>query len=922
MSEPHDDARAQGKTAAPEGTRASQRPPAADPMLGRVIDGRFEVESLLARGGMGSVYKARQIPLGRPCAIKVLSAAIEGEIDPTFQKRFFLEASIAAKLTHPNTVKVFDYGQAEGDIYFIAMELIEGRTLFRAMRDEGPFPEARASHVAQQICRSLREAHGLGVVHRDLKPGNVLLVDRPDERDMVKVLDFGLVKDVSGERTQVTQAGLRMGSPKYMAPEQALGERITPQTDVYSLGVLLFEMLSGRPPFDKKKAAATAIAHVQDPVPSMQSFHASLDVSAAIEAIVYRCLRKDPLERFASMQEVLEALKVAQREAAGDDAPLSARASALPGEPPPPRRASVAPPRMVEAESLEPQAVSARDAPEIEAIAPPLPPPRVEPAASDAQPSGFIEVSTVEQFSRRARSPRPFMLGGIALALLALGAVAATRAGAPGPGPAAPPLASAPALAAAEAAPAPTTREATARARGAADRERARGRDGARGGDEALRRDAVRRAMGLRRGPRRAPALARAARVPVHDRRRRARAGSRRRAPSGRARRAAPDGHAEPHRQGAGRSVQTLALLRRGSARGLRLLRASERLAHGRGGRVDQGDHLRVVHPRRAEDADRARDAAMIGVRRDDEAEIALAELARLAAHIDGGRARCERLLEQVHELLALGERAHEALQPIDVGVLGQVHEARLPLDDQVARARDPRDRLVSEREGPLAQRVELGPLVAEAPHEEVAHLAERAALDDVGEQVVHARELALVDGVVDLDEAVLDRAVREHQDREELPRLGRDEAELLQRAEIGARCAHDRGRARELGEVLAGLAERVVREGVDLGEALRQPALLLGRDGAHLEQHVDEGAEGAIGRDPAGGRVRLLQVARLLEVGEHVANRRGGEIEPVLARQGAAAHGLAGGDELGDDREEDLARAVVQRLVAHGGDR
>jgi eukaryotic-like serine/threonine-protein kinase len=280
-----------------------------DPLIGRVVNGRFKIISVIARGGMGKVYKAEQSPLNRICALKVLSPKYEGDRDPEFHKRFFLEASTAAKLTHPNTVTIFDYGQEGDDLYFIAMEFIEGRTLHRVLRDEGPFVEIRVAHVAGQICRSLREAHALGVVHRDLKPGNILLTDRGDEQDNVKVLDFGLVKDVSGEAEDLTQAGLFMGSPKYMAPEQILGGEITGRTDIYSLGVMMYEMLSGRVPFDRGASVGTLMAHVNDAPPPMRQINPKLVLSRTMENIVARCLEKDANKRFASMKDLLNALK-------------------------------------------------------------------------------------------------------------------------------------------------------------------------------------------------------------------------------------------------------------------------------------------------------------------------------------------------------------------------------------------------------------------------------------------------------------------------------------------------------------------------------------------------------------------------------------------------------------------------------------
>lgn len=293
-----------------QGNGGSTRSKAAapDPLIGRVINGRFKVVSVIARGGMGKVYKAEQAPLGRICALKVLSPRYDGDHDPEFHRRFFLEASTAAKLSHPNTVTVFDYGHSDDDIYFIAMEYIEGKTLHRVLREEGPLPEERASHIARQICRSLREAHALGVVHRDLKPGNVLLVDREDEHDHVKVLDFGLVKDVeSGE--DLTQQGLFMGSPKYMAPEQVTSGEISARTDVYALGVMMYEMLSGHVPFDKGAGVGTLMSHVHDQVPPMHLRRPGLTISQAMSAIVYRCLEKDPAQRYSSMNELLTALK-------------------------------------------------------------------------------------------------------------------------------------------------------------------------------------------------------------------------------------------------------------------------------------------------------------------------------------------------------------------------------------------------------------------------------------------------------------------------------------------------------------------------------------------------------------------------------------------------------------------------------------
>jgi serine/threonine protein kinase len=282
-----------------------------DPLIGRVINDRFKISALIARGGMGKVYRAEQAPLGRICAVKVLNPNYAGEHDPEFHRRFFLEASLTSKLTHPNTVTIFDYGRTDDDIYYMAMEYLEGHTLHRAIRTAGHFPEERVAHVARQICRALREAHSLGVIHRDLKPANIFLVEHGDETDVVKVLDFGLVKNVSADAKaeELTQTGLFMGSPKYMAPEQIRGDKVDARTDIYSLGVIMYEMLTGKVPFDRPNSVNILMAHVNEDAPPMRQMNPSIQVSPIMEETVARSMAKDPDQRFHSMDEVLASLK-------------------------------------------------------------------------------------------------------------------------------------------------------------------------------------------------------------------------------------------------------------------------------------------------------------------------------------------------------------------------------------------------------------------------------------------------------------------------------------------------------------------------------------------------------------------------------------------------------------------------------------
>ncbi|MGZ3481572.1 MAG: serine/threonine-protein kinase, partial [Myxococcaceae bacterium] len=285
---------------------------ATDPLIGRVLNDRFRILSPLGSGGMGKVYKAVQTPLDRVVALKILNPNFPAEKDPAFKRRFFLEASLTSKLRHPNTVTVIDYGQTEDGIYFIAMEYMEGQTLAEVLAQEKTLPWRRVLDIAQQICRSLREAHKLGVIHRDLKPANVMLLNEADH-DMVKVLDFGLVKsflvaDGAGGDPEVTQNGVFLGSPQYMAPEQARNVA-DPRSDVYSLGILVYQMLSGRPPFQGKDYLEVIFQHMKEAPRSLRDANPATDVPPEVEAVVIRCLQKDPVARFQSMDEVLEALR-------------------------------------------------------------------------------------------------------------------------------------------------------------------------------------------------------------------------------------------------------------------------------------------------------------------------------------------------------------------------------------------------------------------------------------------------------------------------------------------------------------------------------------------------------------------------------------------------------------------------------------
>lgn len=337
-----------------EAQATAKKSGAPDPLLGRVIAGRFQITSLIARGGMGKVYRAQQAPLGRLCAVKVLNPNYTGDGDPEFHRRFFREASIASKITHPNSVTIFDYGKTDDEIYFMAMEYLEGQTLHTALRGGGVMHELRAGRIASQICRALREAHKLGVIHRDLKPANIFLT-RPstaapnasgtippgaeEDEDFVKVLDFGLVKHLAERpEEQLTQTGLFMGSPKYMAPEQIQGGHVDERTDIYSLGIIMYEMLAGKVPFERATSVNILMAHVGEPPPAMREVNPNLACSPAFEEIVMRCIAKDPNQRFSSMDQLLQAIRFAHGSSLGQLAAANVSGQYAPAE------ASVPPP--------------------------------------------------------------------------------------------------------------------------------------------------------------------------------------------------------------------------------------------------------------------------------------------------------------------------------------------------------------------------------------------------------------------------------------------------------------------------------------------------------------------------------------------------------------------------------------------------
>ena len=299
--------------------------------IGRIIDDRYRLTELLGEGEMGAVYRAER-PDGPPVAVKILHEDLG--TDPAQRERFEREARALFALAHPNILEVHDFGVTEGSPY-LAMELLEGMSLDRYLEEREP-PPSEALELVAQVLEGLAFAHGLGVLHRDLKSENVFVTRGPDGRPMAKLLDFGLVKFVDDERwgagNKLTVMGSVFGTPAYMAPEQCAGAPVTAAADVYAAGVILFEALTGEWPFMEESRLTMFKAHLASPVPALRATREGLWTCDELEALTQRALAKLSADRFPDAGAMLAALRALPAPAArlGEATPSAPTTAARP----------------------------------------------------------------------------------------------------------------------------------------------------------------------------------------------------------------------------------------------------------------------------------------------------------------------------------------------------------------------------------------------------------------------------------------------------------------------------------------------------------------------------------------------------------------------------------------------------------------
>lgn len=270
-------------------------------LVGKTIDNKYQIESVLGEGGMAVVYRANQIKMDRMVVIKIMQGWLLS--NKSSLERFEREAILTARLNHPNIVQVYDNGRIGAKRPYLVMEYIKGETLADKISRQGSLPLTTAGNILGQICRGLQEAHNIGIVHRDLKPENILLQDKADRPDWVKIVDFGISHLTEGSQ-RLTRTGKMIGTPEYIAPEQLRDRALDIRTDIYALGIIFFEMLTGQVPFSGETAESILMKHLLDEPPKVSSLREDVPDDSPFAAIIEKALRKNPDERYQTVTEL------------------------------------------------------------------------------------------------------------------------------------------------------------------------------------------------------------------------------------------------------------------------------------------------------------------------------------------------------------------------------------------------------------------------------------------------------------------------------------------------------------------------------------------------------------------------------------------------------------------------------------------
>jgi len=270
-------------------------------LVGSIIADRYHVLKKLGEGGMGTVYLAEHVKMGRKSAVKVMNPGMVNDADAI--SRFNREAANASKISHTNVASVYDFGETPDGLIYLAMEFVEGPALTKVIEEAGSLPPIRAADIARQAAEALAVAHDMGIVHRDLKPDNIMLAKNRDGSDCVKVVDFGIAKAANNEAQKVTRTGLVVGTPEYMSPEQLAGDKLDGRSDIYSLGLVAFAMMTGKLPFPGETVQESMIARLTDEPARLAEMKSDINWPPAVQAVMDKALQRDAADRYASASE-------------------------------------------------------------------------------------------------------------------------------------------------------------------------------------------------------------------------------------------------------------------------------------------------------------------------------------------------------------------------------------------------------------------------------------------------------------------------------------------------------------------------------------------------------------------------------------------------------------------------------------------